>query len=392
MLLNGAVWAFWIVCLITPLREWLSIIALVLFFLLSLPYTAKWHIKIILSIFVYMLSFFSEWAFHLLLGIIMQLDVMPHRTNELVSGLAYLAYMFTSYVTVLAIIKIITHKKAGNYSNISIKTFIAPPVMLGLIVLFMFWFGSDDGVLTTGPHIMMIVVLLIILVWVLLIVFSRKVAENEAVKRTLIFTSQQIDHYKYIEQQQAEIRKLSHNMKNYMTGLLGLMQEGDLNEINNYVEEVTDDINLRCSMFDTGHFALDAVLQLKKQRMDSMGILFDTSVHLPGQLAVDVLDLCVIVGNGLDNAIEACDALPEGEARYIRLRMKVQSQYISICIENSTKNKHSSNKIPKTTKSDGLHHGFGLATIKGFAKKYNGDFHVNVCNQMFTLAVMLKNA
>ncbi|MCL2081947.1 MAG: GHKL domain-containing protein [Oscillospiraceae bacterium] len=394
LILNGAVWAFWILCHTSPVKEYfLAFVSLVLFFLLSLPYPAKWYIKIALSIFLFMQCLFAEWISYSLLAIIMQLDALPLRTDEMVSGLAYLAILLTPNAAVLSIIKIITYKKAGSCSNISVKTFIVLPVMLFLTALFLLWLSVADGAaVKVASLIVVALALLIVLLWILLIVFSKKLAENEAVKRNLILREQQIEHYREMTRRQAEIRTLSHNMKNYMSGLLGLVQEGNLGEVSRCIDEIIGDIKQADSVFDTGHAALDAILNLKKQGMDSLGIRLDSFVTLPpGELSIDILELCIILGNGLDNAIEACAGLPQGRERYIRLAVNAHSKYISISIENPTAQTGESNEIPKTKKSDKFYHGLGLKSISSLAKKYDGTLNIRVADQIFTLAVMLKN-
>jgi len=103
------------------------------------------------------------------------------------------------------------------------------------------------------------------------------------------------------------------------------------------------------------------------------------------------LDLCVILGNGLDNAIEACAKLPAGKERYVRLTVNIQSKYISIGIENPTDHLKLSEEMLKTTKQDNFYHGLGLESIRTLTDKYDGNFDVNVFDSVFSLAAIVKN-
>lgn len=218
----------------------------------------------------------------------------------------------------------------------------------------------------------------------------------EQTKVKLAFAEKQIafqaDYYKDMSQRQLAVRTLSHDMKNYMSGLMGIIQEGNLNEASCRIGEIIEKIKSADSVFETGHSALDAILQIKKHNMDNLNIRFDTFIALPEHLSVDVLDLCVILGNGLDNAIEAVAKLTQDQDRYIRLVVKAKFKYISIGIENPTEHTNFSKGIPKTTKSDGFYSGLGLDSIQALTAKYDGTLNVSVSNKIFELAAMVKNA
>ena len=190
---------------------------------------------------------------------------------------------------------------------------------------------------------------------------------------------------------QSEIRTVSHDLKNYMTGLWGFTQENKWDEATRCIENVISKLSDADSGFDTGHPALDAILRLKKQSIDLLDIRFDVLLALPKEISVDVLDLCVIVGNGLDNAIEACEKLADGQERYIRLKVNSQSRYISICIENPADHVDMTDKLPKTTKSDKFYHGLGLESIRALTEKYDGSLDIIAANKVFKLAAMVKN-
>lgn len=98
------------------------------------------------------------------------------------------------------------------------------------------------------------------------------------------------------------------------------------------------------------------------------------------------MDLCVIFGNALDNAIEACDRV-ENEERQIYVYMMYSPQELTCRISNTAKKPE--HEIIKTSKSDKLNHGFGLENIKKTVEKYNGVVNIEQDEEKFTLSFSL---
>ena len=111
----------------------------------------------------------------------------------------------------------------------------------------------------------------------------------------------------------------------------------------------------------------DAILNSKLSIAAAKNIKVKAEARIPVSLTVSELDLCIVIGNLLDNAIEACASLPE-EDRLIRIYMEMKGNYLYFSLINTAegRKKHSF----KTTKGDG--HGFGLARVDAIVKKYGG--------------------
>ncbi len=111
----------------------------------------------------------------------------------------------------------------------------------------------------------------------------------------------------------------------------------------------------------------DAILNSKLSIATAKNIKVKAEARIPVSLTVSELDLCIVIGNLLDNAIEACSALPE-EERLIRIYMEMKGNYLYLSLTNTAEGqkKHSF----KTTKGEG--HGFGLARVDAIVKKYGG--------------------
>ena len=130
--------------------------------------------------------------------------------------------------------------------------------------------------------------------------------------------------------------------------------------------------------------ALDALLSTKKALAESKDILFNLKVQIPERLPIEPLDLCVIFGNALDNAIEACDKI--SEKREIDVTIAMQNDFLFCKIINTAQR---GGTISKTSKADKNNHGFGLENIKTALAKYDSKPQIEYDDNKFTLKFVI---
>ena len=132
---------------------------------------------------------------------------------------------------------------------------------------------------------------------------------------------------------------------------------------------------------------VNSVLSAKSAVMEEQGIAFQHRIALPGQLAVEGPDLCAMLGNGLDNAIEACSRLPEGE-RNIHLELRADRGLLVCRIANPCREAMTlRDGLPVTSKSSG--HGYGLWSVREAAERYGGAMRVACERGTFVLLFYL---
>ena len=366
----------------------LPVLNIGLLFLLSFLFRKKWHIRLFYTFLLSILFLISEEFVVAILVFVTSLDVESLQDNILL----YIVGLIASRLLMFLLVKIIWLRKSNVYSNIPTSAFI------GLILTPISSFAAIATLgislmYQEGRQVMLVLlctsVLLCISNFFVFYIFDNQM-KSEHTKTALSVAEKQIEYYKDMSRRQSEIRVLSHDIKHFMSGLWGYINEGKLDEANQCIEDIITGLKNADSIYDTGHSALDAVLHAKKLDMDKYNIRFDLFVSLPEQLSVNVIDLCIILGNGLDNAIEACAKLSGDLQRYIRLNMRTEHKYIFIGIENPTS--QITGKFPKTSKPDSFYHGLGLKSIKAVTDKYDGSFEVSSLENVFRLSAMVKNA
>lgn len=189
-----------------------------------------------------------------------------------------------------------------------------------------------------------------------------------------------------------ELRRLRHDMKNHLTSLMGMIDSGDANEARDYIENLLNDGKLikNGDISRSGNIVVDSLINYKYSMAKELGIDFNANVFIPTELPFKNENIVIILGNLLENAIEACVKV-DSNNRYIGLEMGYEKNMLRICIKNSCVGeikKNSSGDI-ETTKEDKENHGMGLLSIKMAAKEYDGDVLIKNEGNEFTVVVIL---
>ena len=210
------------------------------------------------------------------------------------------------------------------------------------------------------------------------------------------------EHIAEMEHVYSGIRSMRHDMKNTLTVIMQLADKSgnsENTELHAYLSELNQTFDRLEFRFKTGNTVVDTLLSMKYHEI--MRTMPDLQLNadkllFPENLLIQSYDIGVILGNALDNAIEACKKLKAGKQEaetFIRLYSFSKKKMFLIRVENSFDGEVIRKKgaeFPATTKPDRKVHGIGLTNIKNTAVKYHGGVDWTVKNKGFTLTVMLK--
>ena len=214
--------------------------------------------------------------------------------------------------------------------------------------------------------------------------FSKQIDKRiAAYQRELIET-----HYREVDNMYRQIRGWRHDYRNHIQTMKVLAANGDLEALKNYLSELETDLNTVDTVVKTGNAMADAILNSKISLAQSRRIAVHCDAHIPVQLKMSELDLCCIIGNLFDNAIEASLQLPE-EQRLIRVYMDMKGTQLYISFTNFTalKKLQKVGKRFATTKGDG--HGFGLVRIDSIIERLDGYLSRNSEDGAFTTEILI---
>ena len=214
--------------------------------------------------------------------------------------------------------------------------------------------------------------------------FSKQIDKRiAAYQRELIET-----HYREVENMYRQIRGWRHVYRNHIQMMKVLAANGDMDALKVYLDELDTDLNTVDTVVKTGNPMADAILNSKISLARSRNIPTQVDAHIPVKLKMSELDLCCIIGNLFDNAMEASMALPE-EKRLIRVYMDMKGTQLYISFTNFTAAKKLS-KVGrgfKTSKGEG--HGFGLVRIDDIVSRYDGYLSRNSEDGAFTTEILI---
>lgn len=209
------------------------------------------------------------------------------------------------------------------------------------------------------------------LIFVLLEYLLQRIMKREEDK-TIIYQNklmkQQMDE---IENIYMTMRGWRHDYHNHLQSLKGYLSLNKVDQMKNYLNELETDLDSIDTLYHSGNLQLDSILNAKLAIAEKGQIRIHCDASIPPQLHVSDLDLCVILGNLLDNAIESCRKIKNPDERFIRVYIGILKKQLYISITNATSEtvKQRTDHYFTTKRGD---HGHGLKRVDQVVKKYDG--------------------
>ena len=214
--------------------------------------------------------------------------------------------------------------------------------------------------------------------------FSRLTEKRIAVyQRELIET-----HYAEVENMYRQIRGWRHDFRNHIQTMKAYAAAEDWQAVRRYLDELDGDLAAVDPVIKTGNPMADAILNSKISLARSKDIPVTADAHIPVTLKLSEIDLCCIIGNLFDNAIEASLQLPP-EKRLIRVYLDMKNTQLYLSFTNFTAGKklRRAGGLFPTTKGEG--HGFGLLRTDAIVKRLGGYLSRNSEDGAFTTEILL---
>lgn len=198
-------------------------------------------------------------------------------------------------------------------------------------------------------------------------------------------------HYREVDNMYRQIWGWRHDYRNHIQTMKAYAAAEDWEAIRRYLDLLDQDLTTVDTVIKTGNPMADAILNSKISLARSKNIQVVADACIPVKLKSSEIDLCCILGNLFDNAIEASLQLPE-ERRLIRVYMDMKNTQLYISFTNFTAGKKLSKvgKLFRTTKGEG--HGFGLVRIDAIVERLDGYISRNSEDGAFTTEILLPQA
>lgn len=197
------------------------------------------------------------------------------------------------------------------------------------------------------------------------------------------------ENYKILEENEKEIHILRHDILKYMAEIKEMMNKGNREAVERYVEDISNIVSKDTSISRTGNLVLDTILNIENRKAVALGIKYDVKLNISESINISSVDLSSILYNAIDNAIEACEKVKE---KYILVSITADNKMLKIIIENTSQPVDIENNKIRTTKADHRRHGYGIASIKKALKNNDGFITLNYQNGIFICRMLMKNA
>lgn len=332
-----------------------------------------------------------------------------------IAGTQLLQYAAIALLLYFSLKKIVRDFHEKDYGiNRTELLFILTPAAVGLMIcmlLRIIMITVEDSVpkmLYDRYPVLIVVLPAILLLSLLSILYSVKLFQDmicwNREKNGRIVLEKQIsslqEHMEEVERIYSGIRGMKHDMKNTISVIQRLSAGEGNGELEEYLSELNRGLEKLEVRFKTGNTVVDTLLNMKYHEAvrDVPDLKMDADkLMLPQGLEIHSYDIGIVLGNAVDNAMEACRKLkakePEADA-FIRLCSLQKGNLLILKVENSFDGRlvrRRQEEFPMTDKADRENHGIGLANIKSTAEKYQGTMDFKVKGRVFILSVMMKN-
>ena len=199
------------------------------------------------------------------------------------------------------------------------------------------------------------------------------------------------ENYENLRRHSEEIASLRHDLRHHITALQGLCREGNTEEVRKYLEALSQRPELNRTGGYTVHPAVDAVLTAMLARGAETGVRAEVRVELPPELPIPNSDLCPLLMNLLENALEANEKAPEGADKWLRVTMHIRGEYLYVGVENAyfaPVDFDPEERLYRATKPGTLH-GMGLKSARATARKYHSELVLKADGDAFSASTAL---
>lgn len=197
-----------------------------------------------------------------------------------------------------------------------------------------------------------------------------------------------VKHYEEVQNIYHEMRGWKHDYHNHIQTMKAYRKLGENAELDEYLDDLDNDLTRVDTIVKSGNVMVDAILNSKLSLARSRKININAKAAVPKELSISEIDLCVIIGNLLDNAMEACLKLIKEEDRIIRVYIDIKRDQLYISVTN-TYGGNVRKQNGRYLSRKGGNHGFGLMRVDRLVDKYGGYIKRRDEEGAFTTEIML---
>lgn len=261
--------------------------------------------------------------------------------------------------------------------------------LISILLIIMFLYNKEISIkLTISTCIVLIIInITIFTLYDILIQYIKDKMNIEIIEKE---QELKLKQFNIIKDYYEKLDIFKHDLKNHLNYIRTCAINNNSNQIIKYIDNITKNTNKDIHIVNSGNMLIDSILNFKLQEVLNNNIKLQYKVTIPTNLKINTLDLVSLIGNLIDNVIEANNRIENIDERYFNIDIKYIENNLIIKLENSFKEvKLDSNNNLKSLKRRNSKYGLGLKSIKNIVNKYNGNMKINIENNIFKTKIIL---
>lgn len=360
-------------------------------FLLSFIFKLKWYNHILLSLLIFALQTVCELITTISFSILFHIDTQTALEGMFQILGIVLSKMFM--LLLLVVMKISKYKLAYSLTIPKCLSLLLMPlatIIISLVHINWYVQYPIQSLSTTWFSLFSYIVLILSNIAVFYLI-DRSYKEAEKDKQLTLVTgllTAQVAQYEQLQTHNQEILKIRHDHKNFILGLVTELDNQNYDGIRTTLLSEYECLS-QPSELDTKHSVIATVVKMKSAYAKTLGITIDFEYHELHKINISAIDIAIILGNALDNAIEAVERVEDTD-KHINILAKVNHNVIVIIIKNPVAETVNPERMISTKRGDGSF-GYGVESMKRLAKKHDGEIIFTCENRVFETNIVIRN-
>lgn len=295
---------------------------------------------------------------------------------------------FVTNIFLIAAMNFLLHfkrKDKERYSELPALYYISIIfVPLGSVVIGHFTAQSLDLVSVISAAIILLINADVFYLYDTLTEMFYKKQENELIQ---FQNKAYLNQIRIMQESQLKIRCLKHDMDNHLIKMQDLLEQQKYSELNKYLNGAKQSIDTDVGIIASGNESVDSILNYKLAQIKSMNVDAEYEILVPENLSISLFDINIVLGNLVDNAIEALKSVQEAESKKLIIKIISRQGYLKIYMANTF-----DGIVPAdggSRKGDNFNHGLGLKSVSKTVEKYGGMLKTDINGNFFEISVIM---
>ena len=360
--------------------------------IVSSLYSMKWYYHIVMSLAIYAMQCICEYTSLSFIVVLFEYN-RKHFGQYDYNTIVLFFSCFIFYVLMSAI-RFAKQRFAKSQLHRSLLFLLAAPALSISIILIQYRYVTDTEEVHLALSSMSLICFSVLIVYNILIFdwigYVKSGVERDtklaAAKELIAVQSQQ-----YLEtmEHHRQVYQIKHDQKHFLIGILSELENENYAEIKQVITSELELVSGDCEL-DLSKGIISTIIEQKCKLASAKGITVDTDLYGIESIKISPVELSILLGNALDNAIEATEKLTSSQSKQITLLIKAKKGTVLISIENPTEQDVDVSDL-RSTKEGPEMHGFGLLSIKNIVEKHNGELLFSCEDGWFKTTMIIRN-